>query len=377
MYKFCCFVLVVLLACSQQKEDVSQPILAIDFDITKKSGLGPEDMECIFIPLETKEECMLSLSFDDVQFFGEHIFIINYHDNKANILVFANDGSFISQIGNIGLGPGEYQQPYKLYINISKNVITVADRRLNKLINYDLESYKYVSSTPIPFNFDNCMWLSENLILWCSEGGIDTGKRTWYYACITNENMEIVSTWHKTTPSNYIIGYASLYKHEDLPRISLPFSPYIYQINEENVVPVMELSFGQQKLPPKSLVVDEKENSAAWQNKVLTSDYINSFHVHETSDCLGVSFYGKTFQRHLGFYDKRNKTAHAYKATDFMKSFHLYGIYDIINTYNDYFVARAEPRMLKQYIPLREDLRLIAEGMTEEDNPVLCLFKLK
>ena len=377
MYKFCCLLFILLLACSQQKGNGNQDVLAIDFDITQESGLGPDDMECVFIPLETKEECLLSLSFEDVQFFDDRIFIINYHANKAKVFVFDHEGRFIAQIGGIGKGPGEYQQPYNLHINKNKNIITVADRHLRKLVNYDLGSYQYVSSESVPFNFANCAWLSDELIVWCNEGGIDTGNRKWHYACIADENMEIVSTWHETSPSGYGIGNISLYKHGNHTYTGLPFSPFIHRIDAESVTPVMELSFGKQKLPPKSLVVDEKEDSMAWLRKVLASEYINSFRAYETSDYLGVSFYGTTFQRHLGFYDKRNHKTYAFAARDFMNCFHLYGVYEIINTYNDYFVARIEPRMLKKYIPLREDLRLIAENMTEEDNPVLCLFKLK
>lgn len=377
MYRFIYLLCIVSLACSEQKENVNQNILQIDFDITKTSELQPEDVECVFIPLETREECLLSLSFEDVQFFDDKIFIINFHNNKAKVFVFSKEGHFISQIGSIGEGLGEYLQPYKLYINKKKNTISIADRGSNKLITYNLDNYQYISSESVPFNFSNCAWLSDKNILWCSSGGIDTGKRKWYYACITNEKMEIVSTFGETKPSSYGIDFISLYEHNGHTFTGFPFSPFIYQIDEENTVPLWELSFGKQKLPPRSLVVDEKENSMAWLNKVLQSEYINSFHAHETSDCLGVSFYGTTLQRHLGFYDKRNKITNAYTAREFMDYFHLPGVYDIINTYNDYFVARVEPRLLKKYTPIRQDLRLIAEGMTDEDNPVLCLFKFK
>jgi hypothetical protein len=381
MCRFHCFLfsfLVFLSACSQQKSnDNTDDVKTLNFDISQKDGLNADDLECVFIPLETKEECLLSLSFDDIQFFEERIFIINFHDNKASVFVFSDKGQFIAQIGKIGVGPKEYQQPHKLYINKKKNIITVADRRLNKLINYDLDTYQYISSESVPFNFLNCIWLSDEHILWCDEGGISTGNRKYYYACVTNAEMEIISTWCEIDPSSYSIGHLSLFKHQSQVYIGRSFSPFIYLIDEENMTPVWKLSFGKQKLPPKSLVEDEKENSMAWLKKVMASDYIIAFHAHETDNSLGVSFYGKTFQRHLGFYNKRTQETHAYTAQNFMKRFHLYGVYDIINTYDDYFVARIEPRLLKKYSPQREDLRRIAENMTEEDNPILCLFKFK
>ena len=377
MNKLSLLLFLALFACTQRKDNLNQTVLYIDFDVTEESYLGAEDIECLFIPLETKEECLLSYSFEDVQFSDSNIFIINFHNNKARVFVFDRDGKFISQIGRLGAGPGEYQQPYKLYINKKNNTIIVADRHLNKLINYDLESYQYISSRSIPFNFGNCTWLSDELILWCNDGGIDTGNRKWYYACITNEEMEIISTFYEMPIYGYCVGYTSLYKYGGHCYAGLPFSPLIYQIDSENVTPVLSLSFGKQELPPKSLVVDEREDNMVWLNKVIQSDYINSFCAHETTEHIGVSFYGRTFQRHLGFYDKRNRTTHAYTAEKFMRTFNLYGVYDIINTYNDYFVARVDPKMLKRYIPQREDLRLIAESRTEEDNPVLCLFKFK
>lgn len=377
MYRFFYFLFIFFVTCSQPKDNTTQIVKTIEFDITQDSEFSSDDVECLFIPLETKEDYLLSLAFEDVLFTEDRIFTINFHDNKACVFVFNINGQFIDQIGSIGNGPGEYHQPYKLHINKEKNRIIVADRHLNKLLTYDLANYQYISSTSIPFNFSNCIWLSDEYILWYNEGGIDTGKRSWHFACITNEEMTIIESFHETKRSSYLIGYTTLYKYKNQAYLGLPFSPFIYQTDAGKQMPVWKLSFGKQKLPPKSLVEDEKENSMAWQNKIITSDYIIAFHAHETTDCLGVSFYGKTFQRHLGFYDKRTETTHAYTAMDFMKKFDLYGVYDIINTYNDYFVARIEPRLLKKYSSQREDLRRIEQNMTEEDNPVLCLFKFK
>lgn len=352
-------------------------VQTLDFDITQASKLSKEDMECVFIPLETRDECLLTLLFEDVQLIDNRIFIINSHENKARVFVFDRDGRFMAQIGAIGNGPGEYHQPYKLHIDKGKKRIIVADRHLRRLIAYDLNTYQYLSVVSVPFNFDDCTWLSDEQILWCSEGGIDFGKRKWYYACVTDANINPLLFWHETSKSNYPIGYRTLYNYQNKSFTGLPFSPYIYQIDVERQTPVWKLAFGKQKLPPKSLVEDEKENTPAWQSKVVASDYIIAFHAHETTDCLGVSFYGRTFQRHLGFYNKKTQTTHAYAAIDFMKQFDLYGVYDIINTHDDYFVSRIEPRLLKKYSSQREDLHQIEQNMTEEDNPVLCLFKFK
>mgnify|MGYP002349173891 CR=1 FL=1 len=354
---------------------MSQQVLSIDFDITKESELGADDLECIFIPLETKEECLLSLSFDDIQFYDDKIFIVNSQNNMARVFVFSKEGDFITQIGKIGQGPGEYSQPYKLHINENKKIITIADRHLNKLIDYNLDSYKYISNKPIPFNYTQCIWLSDEQILWYSDGGLDTGKREWYYAWITDKEMDITTTFGKTKPFNYLVGNTTVYKYRDQAYIGIPFSPYIYQMDTTNTTPVWKVSFGKQELPPESLVVDERENNIAWTNRVIQSGYVYTFQVFETSDWLGISFLDRQF--HMGFYDKKNKTTHAYTIKKFMENFHLYGVYDIINTYNDYFVTRIASQDLMKQNQQRENLRLIAENMTEEDNPVLCLFKLK
>lgn len=376
MHKIIYLLIITLAACTQQKENAGL-YTSIDFDITKESELGPDDIECVFIPLETTEESLLSLAFDDIQFHDDKIFIVNSNNNQGRILVFSKEGKFITQVGKIGHGPGEYLQPHKLHVSEDKNIISVADYGINKLIVYNLDNYQYLSSKSIPFNFDNCTQLSDKLTVWSSEGGLDLGNRKSYYACIMNEEMETVSTFQEIPLSNYLIGHTSLYSYNNRVYIGLPFSPFIYHINAEGAIPVWKLSFGKQKLPPKTLVVDKKENNSGWQNRVIQSDHIIAFHAHETSDCLGVSFYGKAFKRHLGFYDKRNKITHAYTAEVFMGKFHLPGVYDIVNTHNDYFVSRIEPRLLKKYVLQREDLRLIAEDRTEEDNPVLCLFKIK
>ena len=73
-----------------------------------------------FIPLETNDSCLFS-EIREVEIVDNKIYII---DNKrSGLLVFDISGKFITKIGNLGNGPGEYVTPSNFNINKEKQKV--------------------------------------------------------------------------------------------------------------------------------------------------------------------------------------------------------------------------------------------------------------
>lgn len=99
-----------------------------------------EKIECQFIPLETNDSCLVA-TVSDMVFDSSRLYLI---DGKSNLVfAFSLSGEFISQVGDVGSGPSEYQYPVNLHIDKAKQELIVADANTHKLVYYDLKTLKY------------------------------------------------------------------------------------------------------------------------------------------------------------------------------------------------------------------------------------------
>ena len=76
-------------------------------------------------------------------------------------------------------------------------------------------------------------------------------------------------------------------------------------------------------------------------------------------------------------YDKDRKEAFSYAFPNFIRATGLTGFYGICGVYKDYFIGKISSTVLLRNQIHYEDLRRIAENRTQDDNPILCLFKIE
>lgn len=374
MIKLFPILFLLLVACTQRAQ-VVEDIPLITFDQTKESDWTADSIQCKFIPLETKDECLLA-TLIDIQFYKDKIFIVDGYQ-KGHVSVFNQDGTFIRHIGQLGDGPGDYLMPHKIHIDVPNNRITVADRRLNRLIHYRLDDYQYISHQRA-FNHLDCIWLADGNILWYDCMGFDTGKREHYFVYITNAELEKIAYFGKTEKlSPYMIAEHSLYQYDQETYISFPFSPIVYRVSSDQLEPVFKLSFGKQVMPPDDYVTAMVKDGSPGTDRILKSDYVNSYSVYETPEYMAITYYTRDFDSYLGFYNKKTQETHSFSMEMFVKQFGVTGGKLILRKSEDYFVMPLYAKRLKSQQTFREDLKQISNNMTEEDNPVLCLFKFR
>lgn len=365
---------IMVAACSQYPKDVEN-IPQVTFDVTKLSAWTVDSIECKFIPLETNDDCLLA-TLVDVKFYKDKIFILDGYQ-KGQALVFELNGKFITRIGHWGDGPGGYLMPQKIHIDEENKRITVVDARLNRLNHYQLENFEYIDQQKA-FNYTNCAWLADGNILWYESIGFDTGKRKYYSIYITNTDLEkVVYLKESKEFSPYMVAEHSLFQYDHQTYISFPFSPLIYRVSSEKIEPVWKLSFGKQEFPSDDYVTEIIKEGASGTDRLLRSDYVNSFSACETDEYMAVTYYSKNFDSYLGFYNKRTNTTQAFSMEEFVKRFGVTGGKLILGRHGDYFLMVLNAKRLKDQPTFREDLKQITDKMTEEDNPVLCLFKFK
>ena len=78
-----------------------------------------------YIPLETNEECLIT-TVSQIFTFKDKIIV--FDDRQKNIYLFEATGKFLRTIGKKGVGPGEYNEAFRVSFNDKDSTILVKDR---------------------------------------------------------------------------------------------------------------------------------------------------------------------------------------------------------------------------------------------------------
>lgn len=365
--------MVFTIACTSKKENTHNDIVNIYFQEKNNTILSEKNIEYYFIPLETTENNLIG-DIHRIEVFDSLIFLL---DNKQRkLLVFNINGKFVQQIGNNGNGPGGYVYPMNFFINKNKKIITIADVGQNMLLNYSLDNYQYISAQKT-FNFSDCVLLSDNNIAWNDINGFDLDKRVRYFLKITDSNLHD-KAYHNNADftSPYGISAGSVFHQlNDRSFVHFPFSANIWEITTTGTKVVYQLSFGSDQLPPIEYLRKEAEGQKDYAIPLLNSKYIYAYEVFETSSHLAVLYYKKG-ETHIGFYNKNTKQTQKYFFPDFMQTTSLVGLGKICGVYGDYFIARMHTDVVKKNTSKIESIHNISNLLSEDDNPILCVFKV-
>lgn len=331
-------------------------------------------LDCQFIPLETNDSCLVA-TVSDMVFDSSRLYLI---DGKSNLVfAFSLSGEFISQVGNVGSGPSEYQYPVNLHIDKTKQELIVADANTPKLVYYDLKTLKYKRQLRSDDYFTNCAWLPNGDIILASGSSYVTPKRERFYAQITDENLkrkQYICPCSFDPQYRLAIG-SVFYTFQDQVFLNLPFLHSVYQISETTCEETYAIELKGFQMPDQNwLKVNAEENYFAALSR---SDYVSAIQCQETNRYLYVTFLVGGSKDYIAFYDKEQKSSMIYSGYDFIKETSLNGLSKVITTYNDTFVATINPDVLKEKGTTIEELAQLSQSLPAESNPILCLFTFK
>lgn len=205
-----------------------------------------------FIPLETGEECLVG-RIADIKCHDNKFFIRDYDDSKA-ILEFDEKGMFITKIGGIGNGPGEYAAVGDMAIDPWQNQIIISNPARKSLQYYDFEG-KYIRDVKVDLYFRSFALCDQdsyyvnvddrkNGRIEADEAGklllIDNKGQVLFSAF--NKNIEFTFS-HLSDP--YFANKSVLYHPA--------FSSFIYEIQDQTVGEKYTFDFGKHAIPDNYL----------------------------------------------------------------------------------------------------------------------------
>lgn len=304
---------ILLLASCMQDKAKNGDIKTILFE-DKYTDLT-EKIDCQFIPLETNDSCLIA-SVSDMVFDSSRLYLI---DGKSNLVfAFSLSGEFISQVGDVGSGPSEYQYPVNLHIDKTKQELIVADANTPKLVYYDLKTLKYKRQLRSDDYFTNCAWLPNGDIILASGSSYVTPKRERFYAQITDENLkrkQYICPCSFDPQYRLAIG-SVFYTFQDQVYLNLPFLHSVYQISETTCEETYAIELKGFQMPDQNwLKANAEENYFA---ALSHSDYVSAIQCQETNRYLYVTFLVGGSKDYIAFYDKEQKSSMIYSGYDFI-----------------------------------------------------------
>ena len=358
----------------------------LEMGMNETASLNLSDIsdELYYVILETTSDIIIS-DIDIIKKSGNMFFISSL---PPLLSVFDKTGKFVHNIGKQGRGPNEYTYLSAFTINDSEKQIYVYSKMPDKILVYKsdgeyLKQIKFPDFQPV----SNIEFISENCFV-IMKGNFQ-GNTPYSYS-IYNRDFRLIMNAIK--PFQYKTNGAFTMKHE--------FSYYhfgnkffikenffndtLYLFSEKSgFIPYYTFYYGRFKPPVKlktdfKLMVDRNDLK-----------YIIMRNIFETHKYLLYSYiYNKL--DYYGFYDKASKKAHSFQRNAikndidsgpgfkplYQKNNELIGFihaYELIA----HVASSAFKNSTPKYPDKKRELECLANSLSENDNPVLMIVKLK
>lgn len=245
------------------------------------------------------------------------------------------------------------------------------------LLRYDLDTYEYISTWDVDL-FIDCAPLGDDNWIWYMPIGFATPQREKFYLKTTGKGGEQTALLGPAyfTSGHTINGSRAFHSFAGNLYVHFPFTATVWSVKGEELAPCYEVRLGDKSLPPMEYVDEKGRGGRDFTGELFGSGYVYAFWLCETERFLQVTYMHKK-TTYFGFYDKESKESFTYPFPDFIKATGLTGFYGVCGTHDDYFVGKISPVVLSRNQVSHDALRRISENCSEDDNPILCLFKIK
>jgi hypothetical protein len=343
------FVCAILSCSGKNKVTEIQPII-INFENCKMVDIS-DSLRVKIVPLEINSEALLS-QIEILDFLNDKVYILSH--NK--VVVFDKNGKFLTVIGTMGAGPGEYKNLSGFYIK--NETIFLVDEGFQKVFAYD-ENGKYLYSTSI------LQETGKISVVYPIEDGLFIAKNGYFgnntqipSICVLNEQYKKIRDIENRYLSDGTIMPDNFYPFQDHILYWEFFNDTIFSIvNQKELTPKYIVDFQEYAIPAE---VKQSGNVLDILHYYISSPQDSKLsslikYIHEDASYIRFVFMQKEQIVNYVKYDKKLQQARLYR---------------IIDSCN-----KLSPTLFMQY---RDETIIIAANIIDsEDNPVLVFINEK
>lgn len=369
----------MLISCSESKEK-SIVFEKIKFDDTPVSL--KDSIEFKFIPLETTNECLIGFA-ESVQIVDDRIFLLEGRQ-KEKLFVFDVNGKFITSIGRKGQGPGGYNMIFSFDIDPEERSIIISDRYTEKLLFYDLDSYQFKYSLNTEFYYNTFLHLPYGKKIFFGYKGFHNPQnkkdKDSYYVYTTDSLLNPTDVFYKAdfkTSYSLTGGKSNLYSYDGKIYIYHHLFPYIYKLENGHIHTSYKIELENYTFPTIDFLKKNSFGDKDYTSSLIKSKYITNYKINECSTMINLSFQ-KNNELYYGIYNKQSKKGYIFNLPEYQSTMGL-GVWVKPGSATDEYIIgqiNVEENTYK-YTKGNSRLDSIVANKSIEDNPILCLFKIK
>lgn len=370
-FKSVLFTLIVslLVGCNSKKET---PENQIDLsDIQQKLEVSSIIDSIIYVPLESKEECLMG-NVSKIIYRNGTFFLGDLRFGKS-VLAFDEEGKFKYKLHKEGYAPGEYEQPIDFVIN-EENEIVILDAGIRKIVRYDLNG-KFIKEYPLSFTAFSFEQINKNSYAFSTGNTIQGSIKD--RVVVTDTTFKIINSYLPIGNLNNIrdLPHTEFSKSNDLYFFP-SLSNKIYNINEKEITEFYSVDFGSRGIP--EYLFDEKISPMEFQKEMRENNYSYLLqNLQVVDDKLTFSFASDGGSVRV-FYSL--KTKNMYSGSFIVNNIDLLPLPTYLYQKDKYLFGIIEPytilSMPKSYLASNPFPDWVHE-CNEYTNPIIAVYRLK
>lgn len=346
----------------KSKKEIRMPIYIDRTKSYDKKHLILQDVaEIKYVCLETKDECLLHgvMYMTEIKCTNSDIFILD----KNEILRFNNEGKYLNHIGKSGNGPGEYSSIYYFIVNEKNKEIVLCEIYGKRLMFYDFNG-NFVKEVKIDVPMRSMELLTDSMLV-CQSSNIKISPSLYFCSLNTGEMTKVLAPpYQKYIGVNYsIVSNEMPRKYNNEAYFNSDYTDTIFSVNKNGVFPRYIL------FPPTNgKTLEDDVNCVSIRLLCETSQYSNIF-------LLGRNGKEPTAQSFILNKKDGTITEGFLVSREYPKALSPFD-----SGIDDQIVIILEAHVLKQYLEqgkISGELKIIAEKVDADDNPVLMIAKIK
>lgn len=380
-FLFYFFLIQILIGCNNERKKPTDQIVTkselIKFDFKEGSMFSDLSDSVWYVKMENSKDFFIG-SIDKMTIVNDLIYIL---DRKSNALfIYSLDGHYINRISNPGRGPHEHGTISDYYIDKHDNTITISDLS-HKLLVFD-SNCVFIKEFKPGFMIRNFSKYNDKYLFSRTNFSFEKELKFSFVEC--DSNMKIIQKlypfdnimdWHAF---NFFINQDKVYYVKDL-------NQSIYSFENDTLREIYKINFGSANMSD-NYFKNEEISIKSFGNKfpyphtlsnILENQNLLYFNFNY-GDFVYSCYYSKTSKKiKYGFRDSKENPflapvwQHAFINNNVFVSF--FEADNFLRLYNYYQTRKQDIRYSEYY----KNLKMLAEGITPTDNPILVFSKIK
>ena len=355
--------------------DLTQPeIINIkEIPLSKPTAISQIFNDFNFLPLETNSQSILG-GIDRMLFTRDHIYILDWLVAR-DIFIFSRTGQFITNLGSLGKGPGEFTNPTDFFLTPTGQIGLLDNGQFVHYYEFDNKNIRYIKSKEIPpeigpFEVANIDLAGTNLAL---IAGFKNPN-----LCITDETFSKTSFYFPYLGYNFSIGLSNgLNRNNNTLLYRRYLNDTIFKIVDTMPIPHKIIHFDNNISLSQLIGLPQEQQ----KEQIMSRSKINMYFEH--SDTYYFKYSKNSDETYL-IKTKDGTLIHLSKSDLKNDVYGSKGFYCIgVDQYTDSYIFITTPANLMNIIETKpeilhtESLNKIKNlSLKEDDNYVLVMLKM-